>query len=367
LNGAIAADPAFGLAYIVLAESAGRGTPQNTSDLLSRAEAHEALFTPLDRARFAALQARLSHAPLSRQQTAFQNLVQITPNSVDALAALGSIRFLEGDGVAGQQSLSRALELSPGNLSLRQQLAQGLFQTRQFAAAEKLFDTLDNNPAVLPALATCVLLEGDTARANTIVGRFFASVANPDVKNILQGTWLAISKSIPDAIHSIETSTFVSPQAKAAGLSQIAVWQLLSGSPIDAKKSAAEARQLDARLVSFGAAAVLLTDGDGSVDDWRNEVNASAFAADAQAKQLLLGYGFFLNRRYAEAALVWKEILDSSGGADLHARTMLASSLAQTGNTAARAAIVVEPFVPDFGDLYAAISFNQMKRLLEMH
>jgi hypothetical protein len=191
-------------------------------------------------------------------------------------------------------------------------------------------------------------------------------VPNPDLRTILRGTWLAMSAGLPQAIQFVTTNGFTSPSAKAAGLSQVAVWQLMSGNTAAAIKSAAAARQLDPRPVSLGAAAGLVANGALSAEQWRNEVNASGFGGDAHERQALLGYGFFLNRHFAEAALVWKEILDASGNTDLHARAMLASSLFQRGDQAAARAIVVEPFVPDFGDLYAAVSFNEMRRVLKM-
>ena len=87
-------------------------------------------------------------------------------------------------------------------------------------------------------------------------------------------------------------------------------------------------------------------------------------SVNQQQKLLALGYGFFLGHHYQEAAQTWNDLLKQSGGADLRARTMLAASLAQQANADEARHIQVQPFVPDFGDLYASVSFFEMNRVL---
>ncbi len=364
LEASIRADPTFGLAYAALAETLTEAG-KDSAPVLAAAASHRNSFTPVDRARFDAIAARISHAPLAKQEQAARAVLHLAPNQVDELAALGSIEFLRGDANGGQRLLSRALELKPQNQNLRQQLALGLLETKRFAEAEKILLGIDNNPGILPALAICIYLEGDVNRADVVFNRFLSMRAPTDPLTPLFGaTWLALSGRAAKAIDSLQGANFSNPAARSLAFSQTAVWQLMQGDVAGAKRSAASASEIDRRPASFAALALLLTRGDTTAAQWGEQVNA--FPVNDQAKQTLLGYGYFLNRHYAEAAQAWQQILDRSGGADLRARTMLVASLDGAGTAAEAQKILVEPFVPDFGDLYAAVSFDEMHRLLSV-
>jgi tetratricopeptide (TPR) repeat protein len=364
LDQAIRVDPSFGLAYLALADTLAQAR-QDSAPLVAIAASHRSSFTPLDRVRYDLVSARLSHAPLSKQEQAARAILQIAPNDLDALAALGSARFLTGDRTAGQQALNRALELSPGNLNLRQQLAQGLLETRRFADAEKVLLRIDNNPAVLPALATCILLEGDVNRADVVFNRYLAlRPPNDRLAPIFRATWLAISGRAAKAIDGLQSANFDDPALRSLAESQIAILQLMVGDSAAAKRSAGLAAQLDKRPLSFGAVTLLITHGGDSAASWRDQV--SALGLREQPAQIVLGYGFFLNHHYDEAAGIWQQILLRSGGADLPARAMLSASLERQGRAADARNVLVQPFVPDFNDLYAAVPFNEMRRLLNL-
>src|SRR5439155_1393613 len=126
--------------------------------------------------------------------------------------------------------------------------------------------------------------------------------------------------------------------------SQIAVLELMQGDAAAAKRSGALAAQLDKRPASFAAVTLLVTRGDAPAAEWRDQV--SALGLPGEPEQIVLGYGFFLNRHYAEAAEVWQQILQRSGGADLRARAMLAASREHEGRAADAKKILVQPFVP---------------------
>ena len=362
LTQAVTLDPSFGLAYIALADAETQADPAAIAALLKTAAAHEAQFTPFDRARFHALELRYSHAPVAEQEAAFRAVLQIAPNQSDALAAVGTLSFLRGDAKSGEAYLGKALELNPGNVNLRRSLADGLFETRHFADAEKVLVGLDNNVSLLPELAVCVLMEGDAARANTIADRLFASIANTDVKTLFQAVWWKLSGQTPKAVEALNKTNFVSPGARAIAYSELAVWQMMDHNFAPAKPLAAKALQADPRPGSFGSTVSLLADANEAADAWRQQVNNSFFAANPQSKNTVLGYGFFLGQHYMEAADVWQTILNQSGGADLRARAMLAASLRGQGKTDQARQVNVQPFVPDFGDLYASVSFFQMNR-----
>ena len=363
LNQAIRSDPAFGLAYLALADTLAQ-SGQDAAPVLAAAASHRSSFTRLDRVRYDLIAARLSHARLARQQQAARAVLQVAPNDVDALAALSSAQFLVGDGAAGQQSLHRALDLSPGNINLQQQLALGLLETRQFTHAEKAFSAINNNPAVLPALATCILLEGDLNRADVVFNRYLGLRSpNDNFAIVLRATWLAISGRVAKAIEALQSARFDEPALRSLAHSQIAILQLMMGDTAGAQRSATLAAGLDKRPLSLGALTLLITHGDQPAARWRDQV--MAFGLREQAAQVVLGYGFFLNRHYAEAASIWQQIVQRSGGTDLPARTMLSASLQGQGRAADARSVLVQPFVPDFNDLYAAVPFNEMRHLLE--
>ncbi|MGA8030162.1 MAG: hypothetical protein WB992_23700, partial [Bryobacteraceae bacterium] len=153
---------------------------------------------------------------------------------------------------------------------------------RRFADAEKILVGLDQNTAVLPELAVCILLEGDKRRANAAAEKF-AGVLSPDAKKVYLAQWMA-----------------------------------LSGHP------------------------------------------------DQAVGEAPPGYSLFLNGHYSEAAEVWRTVVHRSGGTDLPGRAMLAASLDRAGKTDEARKILVEPFIPPLGDLYAAIAFNEMRRMLKV-
>lgn len=364
LNDAIHADPAFGLAYLALLETRAQAG-QDTRALIATAASQRSSFRPVDRVRFDAMAARLSHAPLTAQEKAASAVLQLAPNQLDALAALGSERFLAGDGLSGERLFRQALELSPGNPNLRQQLALGLLETRRFAEAEKVFVGIDNNPAILPELAVCIFLEGDTNRADIVFNRYLSlRPANDPFSTLFRATWLAISGRTTKAVDSVEAAKFTDSGLGSLALSEAAMWQLMAGDRAAATRTATEAFRLDARPASFAAVALLVTRANEPAAQWRAQVSASAL--NEQTRQTVLAYGFFLNHDYTEAAQMWQQIVASSGGVELRARAMLAASLADAGRAADAQKVLVEPFVPDFGDLYAAISFNEMRKFLKL-
>jgi tetratricopeptide (TPR) repeat protein len=360
LEDAVSADPNFGLAYIALLETAAAQGQQAMQPVLAAAQTHSNSFTPPDRARFQAVVARLTHAPLTNQADTLAALLKLTPNNAEALASLGSARFLQGDSAAGSQMFARALQLSPSNSTFIRQFGQGLLETKQFAQAERILDTIPNDPAAVPMLATCALLQGDASRANSIMEKAFARRAPNDPYTVLfRGNWLAISGQIPKAIDYLEHADITDPALHAIAFTQITIWQALSKDFAAAKKSAALASH-----APVGAVALLMADANKPPDQWQREVESSPIAASQAGKRLVLGYGYFLSGRYAQAAQIWQDILKSSGNTDLGARAMLAASLSSLGKLAEAPKILVEPFVPELGDLYAAIRFGEMRKFL---
>jgi len=368
LTAAANADPGFGLAYLVLAQVLNQAGDQNLAPILSAAAAHRDAFTPLDKVRFGALVARTSHAPLEQQANATAAVLQLAPNDVDALATLGSERFLQNNAAEGERLLKRALELSPGNVNIRAQLAEGLLETRRFAEAEKIFTGIDNSPAVLPQLAVCSLLMGDPGRANAVFSNYLKerAAANDPLLYLAQANWIAISKSPAEGVQYLARNNFSEDDLRSLAASQSSVWQLMGKDVIGAKKNAALAVQLAKAPVPklFAAIAILMAESDEPLDQWRAQVTGSPL--DEAIKHAVLAYGLFLSAHYPEAVAEWQALVQQSGGADLRARAMLAASLDRAGRAAEARKIPVEAFAPNLtgADQFAVLPFTEMRRLL---
>lgn len=369
LNAALNADPSFGLAYLVLAQVLSQAGDQNLTALLAAAASHEQFFTPLDKARFAALSARLSKAPLGEQVKASTEVLKLAPNDVDALTTLGSERFLKNDGAEGERLLRRAAELNPADVNIRAQLAEGLVETRRFSEAEKTFTSIDNHAALLPQLAVCILLEGDPARAGTVFSQYLQdrAAANDPLFFLAQGNWIALSKTPADGAQYLARNNFSQDDLRSLAYSQSSIWRLMAKDAAGAKKDAALAPPLAKAPVAryFAAIATLMASSDEPAEQWRRQVEASPL--NASSKRAVLAYGMFLNGRYREAVAEWQALVQQSGDADLRARAMLAASLDRAGRSGEAGKIAVEPFIPNLtgADQFAVLPFAEMRRLLK--
>jgi cytochrome c-type biogenesis protein CcmH/NrfG len=364
LGRAVQADPTFGAGYVALLEIISRSSNQNIKSLIAEAQTNRKLFMPFDQTKFEMVVTRLRHASRSEQAKAAEAVLQLAPNDVEALELLGVVRFLEGDASGGENALRRALGLSPANVNLQNQLALGLLGAKRFSAAEKILAAMTTNPASRLELAVCILLEGDAARASTAAEHFFTAVPNAEVRSLVRAFWLAISGQRPKAIESLANAKFADSNLKASALGETAVWRVMNKDFAGAKKDAALSAAADTRPGSpVPIVAALLADSDEAAGEWQKKVAAAKLGEDA--KETLLGYGYFLNRHYAEASAAWRPILERSRGADLRARAMLKGSLERAHDTDEAHKIEVLAFVPEFGDLYGVISFDEMRRQLK--
>jgi Tfp pilus assembly protein PilF len=355
LRAAIQADPSFGLAHIALVEALVTSKSPEAIAALRDGEAHRDSFTRLDKTRFNLFASQLSRAPLRQQIQAATAVIQIDPNNADALGTLGSNLFLAGDAVQAQQALGRAVAISPDNATLRHQLAVGLVEARQYGQAEKMFGSLGPNPTVLAETASCVLLAGDTARATSVFNKFLASVGNPDAKVLFRASWQALTGDRSGAIQQLSNRQMADPRARELAVSQIVIWQLMD-KQFDAARRTAAAQPTAPMALTLAAR-------PASATEWTTRINGLA-GTNEQTKQLLSAYGLYLYGFYAESAKAWTAIRDQSGDTDLRARAMLAASLKAAGQTPEAAKVGVLPFLPEPGDLYSALSFGEMRKLI---
>jgi tetratricopeptide (TPR) repeat protein len=193
LTEAVSADPAFGLAHIALIETAAQVAPQSLPSLVAAGTTRHDQFAPLERARWNALVARYSHAPLQQQADTATAVLKIAPHNIDALATLGVNRFLQGNGTEGERFLRQAIALSPANINLPLQLANGLIESRRFSDAITVLKPLSSNASAIPALAVATLLSGKTTEATTIFQNLVNLLPSGSAEaNFLRAQWEAI-------------------------------------------------------------------------------------------------------------------------------------------------------------------------------
>ncbi len=194
LGEAVAADNNFGLAQIARVETAAQVAPQSLPAIIGEGTARHDRFAPLEQARWNALIARYSHAPLQQQTDALAAVLKIAPNNVDALGFLGVNRFLQGNGREGEQLLRQAMLLNPANINLPLQLANGLIESKRFNDAIAVLKPLGSSAAAIPALATAALLKGDIKEASAIFQNFIGLLpAGAPSANFLRSQWEALS------------------------------------------------------------------------------------------------------------------------------------------------------------------------------
>ncbi len=219
LQNGVSVDPAFGLAYLALAETAAQVAPQDFPAFVAAGTAHQAQFAPLEQARWRALIARSSHAPLPQQADAVAAILKIAPNNVDASGTLGVNRFLQGNSKEGERLLRQAMLLSPTNINLPLQLANGFIEAKRFNEAISLLKPLASNVSAVPALAVATLLGGNAQEASATFRNLinFLPASAPST-NFLRSQWEAIStQSMPSATSPVGTPLTPGYQAFLGG------------------------------------------------------------------------------------------------------------------------------------------------------
>jgi tetratricopeptide (TPR) repeat protein len=361
LNQAINQDQNFGLAWVSLLEMIAPNRQTNLKHMIDDARARRNSFSAFDRARFDVAMSRLDNTPPGAQIQFDKTVLAMAPNDLDVLTVLGNNQILNGDGAGGEESLRRAASMNPMNVGLRFQLARGLMERKKFKEAEGVFSSIEKTPAVYPELATCILLEGDKTRADTVAEKFVASLQNQELKPLFRAVWAVVSGDRQKGIDLVLASKFKTPQLASIALSEAVVWQLMGGDSVAAQKTIGMLTQTAGPSVALPQITSLLADKTSPSADWQSKVQSISLPDNL--KQPILAYGFFLRGNYADAAKAWQQVDDETHGTDLRARAMLAASLERAGKPGG-GRIVLLPFTPEFADLYSAISFSELRRLL---
>jgi tetratricopeptide (TPR) repeat protein len=362
LNQAISMDANFGYAWVSLVEMIPAGRQTNMQGMIGDAKSHRAAFDAYDRARFDMVLNNLTNPPLADDIKSAQVVLALAPNDLNAMSALGNYQILAGDSAAGEQSLRKAVALNPSNVGLRFQLGRGLMQLRKFKEAQTTFAAIAKNPAIYPEMATCALLQGDKTGATASFEKFIASVQNDELKSLLRAVWAVMSGDRQQGIDLALNTKFNTPRIHSLALTDAVIWQAMGGDFTNAQKTVGLSSGIAGPAETLPQVAGLLADKATPAAEWQNKVQ-SVKLPDA-VKQPILAYGFFLRGNYEEAAKAWQQVDNQSHGEDVHARAMLASSLDHAGKKDEAQHIKVIPFTPELADLYAAISFTEMRRLI---
>ncbi len=363
LNQAINRDANFGLAWVSLLEMIVPNRQGELKKMIDEGKSHRAAFSPFDRAKFDVALNRLSNAPAAEQIKAAQAVLTLAPNELDVMTTLGNYQILAGDAAGGEQSLRRAVALDPASVERRFQLARGLMELRKFKDADTILTSLDKTPALYPELATVVLLGGDKARATGIIEKFVGTLPKDEFKTFVRAAWAVESGDRQKGIDLVLGAKFQDANFQALALGEASIWQMMGGDYAGAQKTIVTlTKTLGAQPSPLPVLLALLADKSSPAADWQKKV-LSVGMPDSM-KDFSLAYGYFLRGDYSEAAKAWQQLVDVSHGADLHARAMLASSLDHAGNKSEAGKIQVLPFSPEATDLYSAISFAEMRRML---
>ncbi len=327
LQQAIAADPGFGIAYLLLLEALG---PQNQAALRETAvqiQLHISQFTPIDQARAKAALDRLGQSLPAQQEQSLSRIVQLSPGDVSAMSSLAGLKVAQMHYEEAAVWVNRALQLEPRSVELLRQRAAIEFAKAKFAEAEKTLEGIGtSNPPVLD-MAACRLLEGDLPGANALFVQYAAGNSQPFLP-LARANWLAITANREEAIAFLSHSLSPFPQLRSLGLSQLAVWQSAAGDVAGALASANEALRLsgDAGVPREVAETSVLIALSGK--DWK-KFEQELKQLPPAAQTYIAGYALFLRQRYEEAAKVWAN--RTAAQRDPTSHIMYAASLLRAG------------------------------------
>ena len=221
----------------------------------------------------------------------------------------------------------------------------------QAAAEAEILKVAPNNVDAMAELGWFSFLQGKPAEGERLLGKAISLSSQPLQVKLQLAQGLVASRRFSQAAQLLESLAGGNP----AILPALATAKLLSGDVAGA--NAVFARF--ANLVPAGTPTRTFLD-----EQWKAIAGKQTGpVTTAGNTPLTPGYRAFLERRFPEAIGFWQNIVQQTSGTDLRARAMLAASLEGAGQ---RRQLEVLPYLPDFGDPYASVAFNEMRRLLKM-
>jgi hypothetical protein len=365
LRDAVQQAPEFGPAQMELIATEAQTEAPELPASIAAARQSRSRFEKPDQVRFDALVAQVTHAPLAQQTAAAAAAVAIAPNDVEVLAALGRGQFLQGNR-AGEVAIRRAMLLAGKTPQLQIALLQGLVETRQFAAAQKMLAEQPQTAASQLERAACYLLAGDAAQADTTAAAAFQAARDDALAPLRQAEWLAAKGDLSGAT-AAASSLAQAPDERALGAAQAAIWDLSLGRRKQAQALAAASAHaaVSATVKQIATVAVLLA---GSESGTQLRTRLDQVKANRQAGDQVLAFGLFLYGDFAQAADAWHAIYQASGEADLQSRVFLAACYTRLNRSGDADKLRVVPVLPNLtgADPFSAITFIEMRRLLNL-
>lgn len=184
-EGAVAADPGFGAAYLAWTQSLlARGDRARAAEVLAAAHGNAARFPAFERGRLSVISAVLTgdRAALSHDYATaakwYEQALAAQPGDISLLNQLGYLRSWAGDLKGAVEALARYRALRPGEANPIDSLGDAHYYAGRFAEAENLYleahakDATFLGGGELYKAAWARLMQGDLAGADGIFARF---------------------------------------------------------------------------------------------------------------------------------------------------------------------------------------------------
>src|SRR5215469_1596789 len=356
LEQALREDPAFGPAWVALANSAlARGDRAALLDALHKGEANK--IDPLARANLEVLRARISgnrgaqvdalrrlseqspgDAWLLRQvaeaQTAtgrfgdsaqsWKKIAQILPNNPDALNQEGYTLAWSGDYPGAVSALREYGRVRPNDPNPLDSLGDVQFMYRKFREAAESYMTANAkdarflNGGELYKAAWARYAAGDKPAADTAFGQFRAArqKAAPADLDLFIADWYFRTARRPEAVKLLEDK--VSVPANAA---QLAIWDLMANQREAATKLLAGVSGIPSASALVAKFAALPS---ASPEAWKQRADTMLRGPGAEAiRDTTLGYALLLDGKTEAAREVWTRIAAVAPATDFFSRAVL--------------------------------------------
>jgi tetratricopeptide (TPR) repeat protein len=338
---ALKIDPGYGAAHLARVEQLLRAG--DAAGLPAAVEAgRSARLTEADRARLDMTAARLKNS-LPEQLAALKKLTATQTANIDLLRALLELQFLQRDYKPALETARQILELSPSDEdTLNKQgylytfsgdlpgarrafedyrkkrpdsanavdsMAEALFYFRRYDEAAGLFlEAHKKNSNILNGgepfrAALSYALAGNLKEADAEMAKLFQSRKGDPSMPWRQAVWKRMTGRKSDM------------PPTAAGLAADSLYALRDGDRARAAALAAEARKQvkNPAEVTLAAMASLLSQPSAPVAVWQSRIaTAASSPSQAQLRTELLGWALILDRHYAEAAAVWKPMVEKT-------------------------------------------------------
>ena len=375
---AIADDPNFSTAYILLADLKSRqGDRDGALAALDQALAHGSTLSAADRGHIEVQAAQLRNDFAARQR-ALADIAKATPGDVDAWRALAEAAYARHDYQQAVEAYSKALQLQKDDPTLLNLLgysqayngdadaASRTFKRYQylrpndpnpldstgdisflysrFREAEALYLEADKKDRKLLGggdlfkAAMARLMTGDVRGASALARLFDqarATLHDPNAP-VLPAEWAWITGDRKGAIDQLEKLAASTPPAQRETLSRacvdLAFFSLLQGDragadrwAIKAGSSATQANAVPAIVASF------LAQSPVSPSEWATRADRLfPRPAQSEARDHTVSYALLLNRQFAAAAETLRRVYDGPS-TDPGIPILLAWSLVETG------------------------------------